>query len=557
MTSITSSSSPSETQTTRKIWPIVMVALGFAPLMWWHIGGLLERPHYQFLFFLPVLLWMLIYGADTMTVESPTKSEATSGSVLLAIAFSGLAYAAWVWSPWIAAISFMIAAFAAALGICGWKGIRNWFHVWIFCWVIIPLPFGMDEDLIVYLRGITTRLSSSVLDQIGLLHNSYANVIELPGKPLFIADACSGIHSLYVLMAAALFLAMWQKRGIIHSTSLLISTFALVLIENVARIVMVAVLWTKGQDFSVGFKHESLGVALFCLSLLFMVSLDQLLVFLLPTRLPSPLNWAYAKLVGTPSGSTARKQQSSSIDSWQQRILFVAALFPLVGVGQLLRLPETRPSVIVDLYDDFELPDLGKSAMPETIGSFHLETYETVNRVPGDPMGQASQQWQYSDGITTALFSIDYPYTGVHDLCECYGAVGWDIPERSVIPEDELAIKYPELADGPLASGRLQRDLYGHGVLLFNLTDTNGRTHAIIKDLARKDAADRAAERLRSLNENKVASSQQAWAPPYIQYQLLARMPHEVTQKQLDDLIQFFFESKQVLRQRLAATETK
>ena len=538
-------------------WPLLLVFVGFLPLIYWHVGGLLERPHYQFLYLLPVLVWMLNYGNDPIEIEVTSKSESISGSILLLLSLGGLGYASWVWSPWIAAIFCLCAAFGAILGTWGWKGIHNWFHVWIFCWVLIPLPFGMDEDLIVYLRGITTRLSSSVLDQIGLLHNSYANVIELPGKPLYIADACSGIHSLYVLMAAALFLAMWQKRGIIHTTTLLVSTFALVLIENVTRIVLVAVLWTKGQDFSIGFKHESLGVVLFCLSLLFMVSLDQLLLFILPTRLPSLLNWTYEKLVGVRSGSSARKQQGPVFNKVQQRVLVVAALFPLVGVGQLFRLPDSRPHIVANLYDDFELPDLGKTAMPETIGSFHLETYETVNRVPGDPMGQASQQWQYSDGTTTVLFSIDYPYTGVHDLCECYVAVGWEIPEKSVIPEDELATRFPQLADGPLASGKLQRNLYGHGVLLFNLTDTNGSTHAIIKDLEHGDAADRAAGRLRSFAEHKDSAADAGWAPPFIQYQLLARMPHEVTKQQQDELIQFFFESKKVLRQQIAAPETK
>ncbi|MEZ6131845.1 MAG: exosortase/archaeosortase family protein [Planctomycetaceae bacterium] len=266
----------------------LLVMSGFLPLMFWHIGALLEKPHYQFLFLMPVTLWLLASAADAESSPGSVKQwEAMSCFASLGLSLGGLAFSALVWSPWLAAVCFQFAWGSVLVLRSGWNAARAWLPLWVFCWIIVPLPFGMDEDLIVRLRTFTTRVSSSVLDQIGLLHNSYANVIELPGKPLFIADACSGIHSLYVLMGAALFLCCWSKRGITHSVILLISTFGIVLIENVVRIVAVAVAWGRGMDWSEGFNHELLGIVLFVLSLGLIFTTDQLLLFVFPPNAPS------------------------------------------------------------------------------------------------------------------------------------------------------------------------------------------------------------------------------------------------------------------------------
>ena len=173
---------PAETRRWPSWWPIALVAVGFLPLIYWHIGGLLTRPHYQFLILLPVSIWLLTAGSEPEELSPLARNEVFLSAALLVVSWVGLVFATWAWSPWVAAVSCMVGVFGAVLGAGGWRQIRNWFSVWVFCWVLVPLPFGMDEDLIVRLRNVTTRLSSSVLDQLGVLHNSYVNVIELTGQ---------------------------------------------------------------------------------------------------------------------------------------------------------------------------------------------------------------------------------------------------------------------------------------------------------------------------------------------------------------------------------------
>ena len=536
-----------------KQWlPAILVAVGFLPLIYWHIGGLLLRPHYQFLLLLPFTLWMLAAGAERVLLAPVSNREVVGSCMLLLPALAGLAFATWAWSPWIAAVSCMIAVFAVLLGLAGWRGIRQWFPVWIFCWVLIPLPFGIDEDLIVKLRGVTTRVSSSVLDQMGVLHNSYANVIELPGKPLFIADACSGIHSLYVLMAAALFLAMWLQRGVIHTVCLLASTFALVLVENVTRIVTVAATLRWQMDLSIGWKHEALGVVLFVLSLFFVFTTDQLLMFFLPSRIPSLLNRFYEWQIGEGEDRHERKRRKppAATPAWQKTLLALTVVFPAVAIAQLARLPDDAPSLASALAEDFDLPEFGEDALPEQLAGFSRQSYETVARVPGDPLGQASQQWTFTRGDLSAMVSIDYPYDGIHDLTVCYSQIGWNISDAHVIPVAEMQAVDPA-AGGAVAIGYLQRKLYGNGVLLFQLCDLEGHVDAVVKDKARGDVDQRAANRFQAFAEPEPKSNIGTLrGPPYVQTQILARTSRQITERDTSDLLKLFVAAQSLLRTR-------
>ncbi|MEZ6131849.1 MAG: exosortase U [Planctomycetaceae bacterium] len=537
-----------------KWWPVVLVTVGFLPLIYWHMIGLLNKPHYEFLYLLPFALWMLYVSADDIQPLSVSRIEAILAISLLIVSAAVLAIAAWSWSPWIAAISLQVALPGLILALGGWRAMRRWFPACVFLWILIPLPFGMDEDLIVGLRDITTSLSSSVLDQIGILHDRSANVIELPGKSLFIADACSGIHSLYVLVAAALLLSTVFRRGLVHTILLLMSTVCLVLIENVARIVLVAVLWRSGHDFSVGLKHELLGVGLFLVSLLFMLSLDQLWMFFCSTRKFSLLTWIYEKLSGDCEKYQERFIHRPHAAGLKIVVLGVSAVFPVLAMAQLFLMPAALPEIVDQTYDDFELPELTRETLPDTLNGFELDTYDEVARVPGDPLGQASRQWQYSnaDDTVTAMISVDYPYAGVHDLCECYDAIGWQIGDRRVLQPPETEPRFGNLVTGPIAIGHLSRALYGSGLIVFNLDDSKGNTSAIIKDLARGTAADRAARRFDSFGHEEALLPQ--GEPPYIQFQMFARTARDLTAEQEDRLIELFLTASKKLRQKLGST---
>lgn len=525
---------------------------GFAPLLYWHIAGLLNRPHYQFLLLLPFAVWMLaassLRESDDPLPGGTLRSSLVSLAILL-LAFAGLAFAVWAWSPWISMISSLFAGLSWLLFRCGISGVRRWGPVWLFLWILVPLPVGMDEDLIVYLRTVTTRLSSGVMDWFGILHQCYANVIQLPAKPLFIADACSGIHSLYVLLAIALFLSMFLRRSLTHTVSLLASTFGVVLLENIARIVTVAAGFQWNRDLSVGFNHTLLGVILFALSGILVVTTDQLLLFLLPEH---PLQ-ALVQLIrgrrkfAVPPQEVAPRVPIALTVVW----MALAVCFPVAGLAQVVLMPKDVPVLSILIPTGFELDNFGEDGLPKELMGFKRESFEMIERVEGDPFGKSGQRWVYSGNEVTLGVSIDYPYAGNKDLCECYSLVGWQISDSRQLTEVEVAqLSGVSDSGGPLAVGDLYRELIGHGLLAFSTVNDQGSVQALIKEIAKGDVASRTENRWAAAqhqdqgpgNTGAISSSL-----PTVQIHLLARSALPLSDADRQRMIAFYVECRKQL----------
>lgn len=502
---------------------------------------------------------MLVTSLPEKEGRAASPLDPWIAGVLLTGSACGLLVASVYWSPWIASVAFMIAAFATLLFWGGRETLWQWFSVWFFGWILIPLPFGLDEDLIVKLRNVTTRLSSHVLDQMGIMHQAYANVIELPGKSLFIADACSGIHSLYVLLAVALFVAVWNRRGVLHASGLLVSTFLLVLVENIARIVTVAFAWTRGTDLSLGTSHLVLGLILFAVSASLVFSIDQFLLFALPESISGLLRKAWNSAHGINDRNDQRKRAVGSVavvwtessKTWR----YLASVFPILGVLQLVLLPGEAPQVLAAFEARLELPELGMEVLPESINGFAREKYQIVRRVEGDPFGLESQQWTYRKGNLTASIYMDYPYSQTHDLCECYSQIGWQIGEPGVLKAGTASIggQSVELKES-IAKAKLTREFYGDATILFSQFDLSGNQIAAVKVEIRGSVEDRIVRRWRAGQQaEKVDKAPlNAVKPPFVQIQLFATgFDSENQEQQFAELLGLYEILRDDLRSRV------
>ena len=212
-------------------------------------------------------------------------------------------------------------------------------------------------------------------------------------------------------------------------------------------------------------------------------------------------------------------------------------------------MPSNVPTFAALFSDDFSLSKLGEDAMPKDLQGFTRETYETIDRVVGDPFGKSSQRWVYRKGNLTVGISLDYPYDGVKDLCECYSLVGWDISEQQLLDEKTLAESL-RISDsgGPVARAELFRDLFGQGHLLFSSFDLAGNCRAVIKEIARGNVDQRAENRLLTFG-NQQDNSQDVQPPalPYIQVHLLARSFDKITPEVQSELLSLFIEARRIL----------
>ncbi len=133
----------------------------------------------------------------------------------------------------------------------------------------LALPFGKDERFIGWLQGSSAAACGYALDALAVPHMRLANIIEIKGQQLFVEEACSGIASLYALLAAAALLVLVNGRSFLCSMLVIASVPVWAMLGNFLRLLTIALAQEYYQrDLSHGLDHELLGLLTFSLAAL-------------------------------------------------------------------------------------------------------------------------------------------------------------------------------------------------------------------------------------------------------------------------------------------------
>ena len=136
--------------------------------------------------------------------------------------------------------------------------LRALLPAWALLGLVIPPPFGLDLKLVTLLQTVTGRAGSLALDTLGVFHVMEGNVVCVPGREFMVEEACSGIHSLYVVLASTFFFVLWARRTLPSAVLLILAGFAWVMLANITRVVTVAYLGTRwGIDVGDGWRHQA------------------------------------------------------------------------------------------------------------------------------------------------------------------------------------------------------------------------------------------------------------------------------------------------------------
>lgn len=437
-------------------WCDIALAAAHLPLVIFYWARLAALPHYQF-FPLALAGSALLAHRAARSNNRPT-SLAPGPYLAFGAGLSVLLVAILLISPWL--------GYAAALvNYTAWLRLRvvaRFRDAWpavIMAAVTLRLPMGLDLWLIRKLQQITAQAADAVLDVLGVLHTLAGNIIEVPGRPLLIEEACSGVNSLFSATACVIFYVLWSGRGWISSSLLMLSIPLWVVFANVLRVVLTAwlrVRWNISADE--GLLHDALGLATFSLAVGLLVSTERLIRFYGDVIVkPTPLS--------APPATRAVDERSSRL-GWTS-VGIAAAMLSLVQVPAF--------AIGVDrLYSDwrFQAPaDFGEQGLDAQIDEWQRMDYETVERDRNSPFGRRSQSWTFARDQVRAIVSLDYPFQGWHELTECYETQGWRVISREVLPLDDA---------GAGVSVTLRHDMTERdGRLFFALLSSDGQAYSV------------------------------------------------------------------------------
>jgi len=451
-----------------------LLAFGFAPLLVLFFANLWGRTYYQFFPMALAGAGFLAWGRLKEVPRPFVCGYAAGVAALLGAAFCILAVAMALWSPWLASLAAMLGVAGVAWWVGGWRVLRALVPALVLSLTIIPPPLTLDARLMLYLRELSVHWSSRLLDAFSVVHYLSGNVIELPQQKLLVEEACSGINSVLLTLAACLFYLLWRRRSVIRILICLPCALATVLLGNVFRITLGA--WLKFHqviDILSGWRHELLGLLLVGLYMTLIFSLDEWLNFLTHplrkktarlTALPVPAAPAAFKPVApvpdpvrVPAGISPR---------WAQ---VAGCAFALLGVAELGRgwLHYHRQQVAFVMASQTALRPGAAFALPAQIGNWKRLDAAVPNQKV-ETQGISSKIWHYQRGQTMAAVALDYPFRGYHDVTECYRLQGWRLTRQ------ERQSGTGTNSSPPLMVVEMDKEPVSHGLLWFGTVDEQG-----------------------------------------------------------------------------------
>ena len=510
--------------------PCAIVALAHLPLLISLARRLWAAEHYQFF---PLILLGAAYLAyvGLRSFEGAGASRWWLRGVLLAVSCGVLVSAVLLSSPWPAGIAAMLALWSLAYGIGGSPLVACLWRAWFFLWLAVPLPLGLDRQLILYLQTVATRWASQTLDLLGYRHLVAGVVIELPGQSFLVEEACSGIHSLFAALACVVFYLLLVHRGFVRSVLLILATVCWVVVANAVRVTLVTMLSTKwGLPVTEGFLHAFLGAAVFAAVLGVVVSTDRLLLFLVPAKrfLPefsatlqrtrrrrSGLSFfrtssrkrhkttrgrrrkttttrTIADDGGKPDSPHSQSSGNGNEDApspWLPRFtrieyMIIAVLYTL-ALG--LQLAHPGQPTVSSGRQLSQLQQGTEEMLPEEWNGWTRTGFRSVTPKTGRTDEFHSLIHTYEKGSQIASVSLDGPFVGWHDQTICVENQGWSV--ASVTHRDYREIG--EALPGGFTEILAQDGTGRHSLTAFAVFDAENRPMPPIRTYAQFRAVER------------------------------------------------------------------
>ena len=290
-------SSPADRLMDRREAPWILVLAGFAamygPVYVNAARGLWQSDdHAHGALVLAVIVW-LFWRIHRQLIDLPTQPSRlarVSGALLFAFGLFVYVIGRVVGISILEMGSQPLVAAGALLLIRGPAAIRlAWFPLFYFIFMI-PLPGFLVDAITGPLKQWISTIVVELLYRLGYPIANTGVMITVGKYDLLVADACSGLHSMYSLSAlGTLFMYVMGRTRLLHNAIMLASILPMAFLANIVRvIVLVLINYHLGNEAAQGFLHGFAGMVLMLVALAGFFALDSLLARLLRERAAAP-----------------------------------------------------------------------------------------------------------------------------------------------------------------------------------------------------------------------------------------------------------------------------
>ena len=176
------------------------------------------------------------------------------------------------------------------LAMRGWSALRDSWFILLFTVYLVPLPGSFVDGLTGSLKQSVSVIAEQILYLASYPVARNGVVLIIGPYQLLVADACSGINSMYSLSAIGLlYLYLMHRTSWIHNGLILASLLPIAFCANIVRVlILVLVTYYYGDAAGQGFIHGFSGMVMFVVALTFILLLDTNLARIVKPRNPQP-----------------------------------------------------------------------------------------------------------------------------------------------------------------------------------------------------------------------------------------------------------------------------
>ena len=176
-------------------------------------------------------------------------------------------------------VGFVGLLIASAWAFFGWRTMKRILFPALFLLFCLPLHTYLDL-VTIHLRLLAVSIAHGTMQGIGMEVVRQGTMLVSPtgAFAIDVAEPCSGMRSLFAMMALTAGYAYftqptWLRRGLLFALSIPIAVAG-----NVCRIFsIVAIASTCSSDFATGFYHDYSGYVIFLVAILLMVATGGLI----------------------------------------------------------------------------------------------------------------------------------------------------------------------------------------------------------------------------------------------------------------------------------------
>jgi exosortase B len=274
--------------TPRLTWLIVLVGFAamYLPTYWWAVNGIWQTDdHAHGAIILVVVVWLFWQEREAILAVEPKPLPLIGWSCFilgLLIYILGRSQNISIFEIG----SQILVLTGVMLILRGGPGIRvAWFPL-LYISFMIPLPGILVDALTGPLKNWISLIAEQVLYVVGYPIARNGVILTIGQYQLLVADACSGLHSMFSLSALGLlFMYITKRKSWLHNGIVLTSILPIAFVANIFRvIVLILVTYHFGDEAGQGFLHGGAGMVLLIAALMFLFLLDSVLARVITKR---------------------------------------------------------------------------------------------------------------------------------------------------------------------------------------------------------------------------------------------------------------------------------